>query len=248
MKMTVSEFARLTGVSVRTLHYYDEIGLLAPGFVDAENGYRFYDAKSLSRMQEILFYRELDFSLGAIAEILSSPEYDRKSALKEQRQLLIAKKQRLERLIGAIDDAVNDKAEGDTAMNAFANHEYESRRAEYAAEAKKRWGHTEAYKESEKRASSPEARKNAMQGMEDIMEEFARCMQSGASPADDKAQALVKKWQDHISASFYTCTNEILKGLGEMYSCDERFKNNIDKHAEGTAAFMTEAIRVFCGE
>jgi len=73
-------------------------------------------------------------------------------------------------------------------------------------------------------------------------------MQSGASPADDKAQALVKKWQDHISASFYTCTTESLKGLGEMYSCDERFKKNIDKHAEGTAVFMTEAIRVFCRE
>ncbi|MBE5766244.1 MAG: MerR family transcriptional regulator [Clostridiales bacterium] len=248
MKMTVSEFAHLTGVSVRTLHYYDEIGLLVPCFVDRATGYRFCDEESLSRMQQILFYRELDFSLGAIAGILSSPDYDRRNALREQRRLLELKKQRLEKLIGAIDDAMNDRTEGDTAMTAFVNNEYENHRAEYAAEAKARWGHTEAYKESEKRASSPEARKNAMQGMEDIMEEFARCMQSGASPADDKAQALVKKWQDHISASFYTCTTESLKGLGEMYSCDERFKKNIDKHAEGTAVFMTEAIRVFCRE
>ena len=84
MKMQINEFAKLTGVSVRTLHYYDEIGLLKPAFVDEQNGYRFYDENSLLRMQEILFYRELDFPLKSILEILSSPDYDKQKALAEQ--------------------------------------------------------------------------------------------------------------------------------------------------------------------
>ena len=103
MKMQIKEFAELTGVSVRTLHYYDEIGLLKPSEVDAQTGYRFYDENSFERMQEILFYRELDFSLKTIAEILSSPDYDKHQALSHQRQLLLAKKERLEQLIAAID-------------------------------------------------------------------------------------------------------------------------------------------------
>ena len=104
--MQIKEFADFTGVSVRTLHYYDEIGLLRPAFVDRATGYRFYDENSLLRMQEILFYRELDFSLKSIGEILSSPNYDKSKALNEQKQLLTLKKERLERLISAIDGAV----------------------------------------------------------------------------------------------------------------------------------------------
>ena len=91
MKLKIREFAKLTGVSVRTLHFYDEIGLLKPSSVDEQNGYRFYDEQTLMRMQEILFYRELNFSLKEIRMILSSPDYDKQNALKEQKQLLIAK-------------------------------------------------------------------------------------------------------------------------------------------------------------
>ena len=105
MKMQIKEFAKLTGVSVRTLHYYDEIGLLKPAFVDEQNGYRFYDENSLLRMQEILFYRELDFPLKSILEILSSPDYVKQKALAEQRKLLELKKDRLERIIDALDGA-----------------------------------------------------------------------------------------------------------------------------------------------
>ena len=117
MKLQIKEFARLTGVSVRTLHYYDEIGLLAPGFVDAENGYRFYDEKSLERMQEILFYRELDFELKSIMKILSSKNYDKKKAISEQKKLLTLKKERLERLIIALEKA--EKGETDMQVSTF---------------------------------------------------------------------------------------------------------------------------------
>ena len=96
MKLQIKEFAELTGVSVRTLHYYDEIGLLKPSYVDEQNGYRFYDENPLERMQEILFYRELDFSLKSIVEILASPNYNKQKALAEQKRLLTLKKDRLE--------------------------------------------------------------------------------------------------------------------------------------------------------
>jgi len=145
MKMHIREFAQLTGVSVRTLHYYDEIGLLKPSFVDEQNGYRFYDEHSLARMQEILFYRELDFPLRDIAAILSSPEYDKQTALTEQKQLLMLKKERLERLISALDSAMKGEA---ITMTAFDNREYEEKRSQYAKEAKEKWGGTAAYKES----------------------------------------------------------------------------------------------------
>ena len=107
--MQIKDFAEFTGVSVRTLHYYDEIGLLTPANVDRHTGYRYYDETSLLRMQEILFYRELDFSLKSIREILSSPDYDKEKALHQQKKLLILKKQRLEKLISAIDGAVKEK-------------------------------------------------------------------------------------------------------------------------------------------
>ncbi|MBQ9531323.1 MAG: MerR family transcriptional regulator, partial [Eubacterium sp.] len=139
MKMQIKKFAELTGVSVRTLHYYDEIGLLKPSSVDRFTGYRYYDESSVLRMQEILFYRELDFSLKSIAEILSSPNYDREKALKEQKKLLTLKKERLERLILSIDNAVK----GENVMSAFDNSEFEA----YKAEAKEKWGNTKAYAE-----------------------------------------------------------------------------------------------------
>ena len=142
--MQIKEFAKLTGVSVRTLHYYDEIGLLKPSEVDAQTGYRFYDENSLERMQEILFYRELDFSLKTIAQIISSPDYDKQQALTRQRKLLLAKKERLERLIDALDGL--EKGEG-----FMKNNEYEKLKNEYADEVRRRWGNTDAFKESESR-------------------------------------------------------------------------------------------------
>lgn len=238
MKMQIKKFAELTGVSVRTLHYYDEIGLLKPSSVDRFTGYRYYDESSVLRMQEILFYRELDFSLKSIAEILSSPNYDREKALKEQKKLLTLKKERLERLILSIDNAVK----GENVMSAFDNSELEA----YKAEAKEKWGNTEAYAEfSEKTKDySKERFVDVNSGLENVFRDFAELMQSGAEPNSTEAQALVKKLQDYITDNYYTCTDEILKGLGQMYTADDRFKNNIDKYATGTAEFVSEAIKV----
>ena len=244
MNMQIKEFAKLTGVTVRTLHYYDEIGLLKPSSVDEQNGYRFYDECCLERMQEILFYRELDFPLKEIQTILSSPEYDKNTALKGQKRLLMLKKERLERLISALDDAM--KGEKIT-MNAFDNSEFEVQREKYAAESRKKWGETAAYKEFSEKNRTKEQQNEAFSGMENLISEFAKCKIGGASPDCEKAQALVKKWQDFITENFYTCTKEILSGLGEMYAADNRFAANIDRHGDGTAEFMRDAIRVYCG-
>ena len=244
MKMSVKEFAELTGVSVRTLHYYDKIGLLKPSFVDEQNGYRFYDEVSLGRMQEILFYRELDFSLKSIAEILASPNYDKQKALAKQKRLLTIKKNRLERLIAALEQA----EKGEITMSAFDNSEYETARQQYEDEAKLRWGATDAYKESQAKTAgySKDKWNDVFTGMNGVFAEFSECKKCGESTDSKTAQRLVKKLQDYITANFYHCTDDILAGLGQMYVCDERFKNNIDKNGEGTAEFVAEAIKIYC--
>lgn len=236
MKMQIKEFAELTGVSVRTLHYYDEIGLLKPSEVDAQNGYRFYDEKSLERMQEILFYRELDFSLKTIAQILSSPDYDKQQALSRQRQLLIAKKERLEQLIVAIDNVEKGKS-------FMKNNEYEKLKNKYAEEVKQRWGNTDAYKESESRNTDFS---KAAALLDAVFEDFAELNRSGISPDDEPAKVQVERLQQCITDNFYTCSGEILAGLGQMYVADERFKTNIDKHGEGTAAYVAACIKSYC--
>ena len=240
MKMQIKEFAISCGVSVRTLHYYDETGILKPSYVDKNTGYRYYDEASLLRMQEILFYRELDFSLKSIAEIISSPDYNKEKALAEQKKLLILKKKRLEKLISAIDGATK----GVNIMKAFDNSEFEK----YKAEAKERWGNTEAYGECSEKTKDYSNRQwsNVAEGLEIIMKDFSLSMKEGNTPDSADAQSLVKTLQEYITKTSYTCTNEILFGLGQMYVCDERFRSNIDKHGEGTAEFISKAIEAYC--
>lgn len=245
MKLHIREFAKLTGVSVRTLHFYDEIGLLKPSSVDEQNGYRFYDEHSLARMQEILFYRELDFPLKEVRMILSSPDYDKQNALKEQKHLLTLKKERLERLISALDGAMKGEIVN---MDVFDNSEFEAKREEYAKEAKEKWGDTAAYTESAEKTAdySADKWKQANSAIDERIVEFADCKIKGFAPDSKEAQALAKKWQDFITENYYTCTKEILASLGEMYVADERFKKNIDRHGDGTAQFMRDAIKVYC--
>ena len=239
MKMLIKEFADFTGVSVRTLHYYDEIGLLKPSCVDIRSGYRYYDDKALLRMQEILFYRELDFSLKSIRTILSSPNYDKTKALQEQKHLLQLKKERLERLIDAIDGA----QKGENIVKTFDNTEFEK----YKAQAKERWGNTDAYKEYEQKTTgqSQEQIQSTGDGLMDIFREFGAIRH--LSPADPQAQALVAKLQGYITEHYYNCTKQILFGLGQMYAAGDEMNENIDKAGgAGTGAFAKEAITIYC--
>ena len=239
MKMQIKEFADFTGVSVRTLHYYDEIGLLKPSCVDAHSGYRYYEEEALLRMQEILFYRELDFSLKSIRTILSSPNYNKAKALQEQKHLLRLKKERLERLIEAIDGA----QKGENIVKKFDNTEFDK----YKHQAKERWGSTDAYKEYEQKTAgqSKEEMQSTGDGLMDIFREFGEIRH--LSPADPRAQALVAKLQTYITDHYYTCTKQILFGLGQMYAAGDEMNQNIDKAGGvGTGAFARDAITIYC--
>ena len=239
MKMPIKEFARLSGVSVRTLHYYDQIGLLRPAAVDAQTGYRFYDETSLLRMQEVLFYRELDFPLKSIAEILASPHYNKEEALEEQRKLLTLKKERLERLIGAIDGALK----GENVMKAFDN----SKMDQYLSKAKERWGKTEAWQEYEEKSVGRTAETERDLG-EQLMDIFAQLgALRGQEPGSESVQQVVAALQQFITENYYTCTKEILRNLGQMYTMVGSMKDNIDaRGGAGTAELAQKAIEIYC--
>ncbi len=244
MKLNVKKFADLVGVSVRALHYYDEIGLLKPDFVNGQNGYRYYGNAAFCRMQEILFYRELDFSLKDIAEILSANSYTKQEALKGQKRLLMLKKQRIESVIAAIERA----EKGETADMSTFNNEFEQAKSSYRTEVFERWGNTAAYAEHQSKTANytDSDWQRAGEGINAIIAEFAKLNAQGAKPTDKSAAKLVKKLQSFITQTQYTCTNEILASLGQMYVADERFRQNINKHGNGAAEFISTAILAYC--
>lgn len=241
--MKISEVAKLSGITVRTLHYYDEIGLLKPNKI-TEAGYRVYSNEDLETLQQILFFRELDFQLNEIKEIMMNPNYDKNKALNKHKELLIEKRERLDGLINLIDKTI--KGDNNMSFKEFDNSKIEENKNKYAEEVKNRWGNTDAYKEYEKKTKSYD--KNAWntinEDMAKILKEFAD--NRNEDPNSDIAQELVEKWRMYITSNFYNCTKEILSGLGLMYTSDERFKNNIDQYGEGTAEFMAKAIELYC--
>jgi len=243
MRLSIGALSRLSGVSIRALHHYDQIGLLQPSEV-AASGYRYYDDAAIERLWQILFYRELDFPLIDIGEILSSPAFDKNRALKEHLSLLTQKRERLDRLIDLVSNAM--KGEQKMEFKEFDTSEIDALREQYAAEAKARWGNTEAYRESTKRAAKwTEADKKRLEAQSgEIFSGFAALV--GTDPADARVQALVARWKAFISERYYDCTDEILAGLGQMYVADERFTKNIDQYGAGTAKLMSDAIAVYC--
>lgn len=242
MRLTVSETAKLFGISVRTLRYYDEIGLLPPSET-SDAGYRFYAEAELQKLQQILFYRELGFPLSEIGEAMSRPDYDRAKALRSRRGLLLLKRAHIDEMLRLVDEAIGGEEMEKPKITLEA---VEEAKAKYAAEAKERWGMTDAYRESEEKyaayGSAEKVRIAEKAG--DIFAAFAANMDK--DPSDKAVQELVAKWQAHITESYYACTTEILAGLGEMYVADGRFTASLDQYGDGTAKFMSEAIRYYC--
>ena len=244
--MTVNEVSRLTGVSVRTLQYYDRIELLKPiAYTDA--GYRLYDKSSLERMQQILLFRELEFPLKGIKEIVDAPGFSRDKALEQQIELLTLKKEHLEKLIRfarEIKASINEETGGEEmSFDVFDTKEMD----EYAKQAKAQWGETAAYQEFEEKSKdwTKEDQKEMADQFMGIFAEFGLML--GLDPADEKVQLQVKKLQDYISTHYYHCTDEILSGLGKMYSAGGEFTENIDKvGGAGTAVFTGKAIEIYC--
>lgn len=240
---TVNEVSKLTGVSIRTLQYYDKIGLLHPTEY-TQSGYRLYDDTALEALQQILLFRELEFSLKEIKRIISSPDFDRNKALEQQIELLTLKKEHLDNLI---DLARGIKMLGVKNMDFTAFDT--SKIDEYSKRAKEQWGKTPEYQEFEEKAKG-RTKEDDQKAMNDIMQLFVEFGEmKELDPASKKPQSQVKKLQEFINENFYHCTNEILYSLGKMYSGGGEFTENIDAvGGKGTAEFTTEAIRIYCGK
>lgn len=239
--MTVREVSRLTGVSIRALQYYDEIGLLPPARY-TEAGYRLYDDAALERLQQILLFRELEFPLKEIKRILESPTFDRNRALEQQIELLTLKREHIDNLIRM---ARTVKLTGGISMDfeAFDKKKLE----DYAARAKQSWGATPEYKEFEQRNSgkTQAEQQRTGDGLMALLAAFGP-MKDG-DPAAPEAQAQARRVQDYITEHYYTCTNQIFARLGILYGSGGEFTENIDKAGgPGTAAFASEAIRIYC--
>lgn len=244
MRYSISETAKLSGVSVRTLHYYDEIDLLKPSEIVLETGYRYYDEPTMKRLQQILFYRELDFPLKEIVKIMNASDYRKEDALKRQRELLKLKRKRLDKLIDLLD--ANLKGDDTMSFDEFDMSEIERAKEKYAKEVESKWGGTDAYNQSKEKTAKYRKEDWAaiMKKSDEIMKLFANHL--GEDPKSEEIQNLVSMWQQFITETYYDCTKEILDGLGKMYVADERFTANIDKFGKGTALLMSEAIKEYC--
>ena len=234
---TVKEVSRKSGVSVRTLHHYDAIGLLKPTRV-TEAGYRLYDDTALGRLQTILLFRQLQFPLKEIKEILDSPSFDPMGALEQQIHLLELQRRHLDELISHARQ-IQEAGVINMDFSAFDTAEMDK----YTAEVKAKWGKTDAYKEFEQKTAGQTAAQMQSTGdaLMDIFAEFGAIRHT--SPASEEAQAMVAKLQGFITEHYYTCTKQILRGLGQMYIAGDSMTENINKAGgEGTAEFTHQEI------
>ena len=237
----VTQLARQAGISVRTLHHYDAIGLLKPSLV-SEGGYRYYDEAAVERLYLILLFRELEFPLKDIRAILDAPDYDRNRVLEQQIALLETKRDRLEYL-SCMARGIKLVGIRDLELGGFDVNRID----DYAAQAKALYGKTEVYREYTQKAAdrSQEAENAAGDG---LMALFVRLGEmKDLAPESAEVQAWVKQLQSYITEHFYTCTPQILKGLGQMYAGGGSMTENIDTAGgKGTGEFACKAIEVFC--
>lgn len=244
MSHTVGSVARMTGVTVRTLHHYDEIGLLSPGDRSAA-GYRRYDDSDLERLQRILFFRELGFGLDEIRTVMTDDGTDASAHLARQHAMLLDRIARLKRMAAAVEKAMEARTMGinltpEERFEVFGDFDPEA----HAAEVEERWGDSDAYRESARRTVS-----YTKADWERMKEESAEpvnalvaAMRAG-SPADSpEAMGAAEAHRQHISRWFYDCTTEIHVGLAEMYVADPRFNATYEKIAPGLAQYLHDAI------
>ncbi len=243
MAFTVGELARLTGVTVRALHHYDEIGLVRPSGRTA-SGYRLYDDADVLRLHQVLLFRELGLPLDEIAAAIDEAA-TQEELLRRHREVLVTRRARLDAMLSALDARLAVLEKGTTMSPEEVKSLFDGfDPSQYEEEAKQRWGHTDAYKES--------ARRTKQYGKEDwdrykreaqaIGERIVERMRAGAPPADEALQAAVEDHRLLIDRWFYPCSVEMHKRLGEMYVNDPRFTANLDKIAPGYARYLSDAI------
>lgn len=246
MTYTVKKVADLAGITVRTLHYYDEIGLLRPT-VSKENSYRFYTEQDLLMLQQILFFRELEFSLEQIKEMMADPAFDGVKALEEQKKLLLIKRNRLGSLLRTIDQTIKSRKGGDRMNDDQVFSGFDEKQMEaYKEEAKKRWGHTSAWKQSEERTrnwTKEDYKRVARQGQE-WTQKLAELRDKGCAVDSSEVQVMIGEHYNSLR-TFYEPNLEMYRGLGQMYVDDPRFTAYYDRFGEGLAVFMRDAMQVF---
>ncbi|MBA2468777.1 MAG: MerR family transcriptional regulator [Chloroflexia bacterium] len=242
--LTVGNVAGISGVSVRTLHHYEKIGLLVPaGRSDA--GYRLYSDADCDRLSRILYYRELGFPLDGIATLLDDPQQDRYEHLERQRTLLRERLARIQAMVASLEREMEAHMTGynltpEERLDVFGDFDP----AQYEDEARERWGESDAFKQSQARARSytKEGWKAIQAEMDRFNGLFVKAMNAGTPATSQAVMALAEEHSQHISRWFYECSYEIHRGLGTMYVDDPRFTANIDKDAPGLAAYLREAI------
>ncbi|MEU6313506.1 MerR family transcriptional regulator [Streptomyces sp. NPDC047014] len=244
MSYSVGQVAGFAGITVRTLHHYDEIGLLSPGGRSGA-GHRRYDDGDLDRLQRILFYRELGFPLDEVAVLLDDPRTDPREHLRRQHALLTGRIDRLQQMARAVEHAMEAKKMGinltpEEKFEVFGDFDPD----EHAEEAERRWGGTDAYRESARRTASytKEDWQRIQALSDDLNRRFAALLDSGAAADSERAMDLAEEHRDWINGSYYFCTYEIHTCLGEMYVADERFTAFYEAVRPGLAVFVRDAI------
>lgn len=244
MAYTIKEIADLAGVTTRTLRYYDEIGLLEPADT-GDNGYRYYDQGSLLRLQQILFFRELDVPLKDIHLIMSRPDFSLLRALEEHRDSLENRAKRLGKLIDTVDRTI-ETIKGDQIMTAKDYFEGFDE-TQYEEEARQRWGNTPQYAQSQKKwASYSKEQKDAIKVEGGRLTIRMVSDDPNASPDDPDVQAAIGEYHAYINKYFYTCDVEFLRNLADMWVEDPRFAINYERVREGGAEFVRQAVHIFC--
>ncbi len=245
MNYTVKQLAKTAGVSVRTIHYYDEIGLVKPAFVK-ENGYRGYGESELLKLEQILFFKELDFSLEEIVRIIASPNFDTKAVLIDQKKYLELKEAKVKRQIATINKAITNLKGGEIIMQ-ITTTAIQDKMEEYKKEAKARWGNTDAYKQSKEKTAhwTKTDYDRLAEKTKSLTQELALTMDKGFDSPE--FQALVDKHHQKIEL-FYDCSPEMYRGLANMYVDDKRFKDFYDKFRPGLAEVLQKAINYYCDQ
>jgi DNA-binding transcriptional MerR regulator len=241
----VNDVARLAGVTVRTLHHYDSIGLLAPR-ARTVGGYRLYTDSDLLRLQQILIGRELGLSLEEIRRSLDDPRFDRKASLLDQRERLRERARQAEAMIRAIDVALaaidGSQKKGEMKMEDLFDGFNPS---QYDEEARRQWGKSEAFVESEKRTRryTPDDWKALKAEQAALYSDAYSALKAGKAPSDAAVMDIAERHRMSIDLWFYNCSPAMHRGLASMYESDDRFRQSIDRHGEGLTSFLAEAIR-----
>ncbi|MGE0548301.1 MAG: MerR family transcriptional regulator [Kofleriaceae bacterium] len=240
---TVGELSRLTGITVRTLHHYDEIGLVRPSQRSGA-GHRLYAESDVVRLQQVLVYRELGMPLDEIAAALDQ-ERDPANVLRRHRDALVEKRARIDAMLGSVNASLASLEKGPTMKPEDVKSMFDGfDPAQYEEETKQRWGHTDAYKESQRRTQQygPADWERMKQEASAIYQRLADRMRANAPPNDPEVQAAVEDHRLHIDRWFYPCSKDMQKALGEHYVADPRFTANLDKIAPGFAKYLSDAI------